>query len=252
MTAVQGSGPRNPKVWGPNYWISIQDFRPTSAGEIKPFFTQLAREQYETGVRNFYVEVPADKDEQIKAWFELSFGLQHISATLHDFTPVPLPAGVILRKPIESDLDAMALLERELTLHQNQSPVFSQLQAEPLEELKDEWREELDGDLLSLLVAEVDGKVVALSYGCTTEKSTLHSGVMRPENSATLAFCAVMPEFRGRGIGKAIASAVIEDLYRRGFTTIVTDWRATNQLSSITWPTMGFIPTLYRLHRAIY
>lgn len=251
MSAPIGSGPRNPNIWGPNYWISIQDYRPQSPTEIKPFFTKLADEQYAAGTRNFYVEVPTDKSEEIQVWFELGFGLQHISAELKSFTPNPAPEGLTIRKPIESDLDAMAFLEQSLTIHQIQSPVFSMQKIENLEELKSELREELEGDLLSLFVAEYEGKVVALSYGCTTEKSQLHSGVMRPKNSATFAFCAVLPEYRGKGIGKAIASVVIEDLYRRGFETIVTDWRATNQLSSVTWPKMGFIPTLYRLHRAI-
>jgi ribosomal protein S18 acetylase RimI-like enzyme len=74
---------------------------------------------------------------------------------------------------------------------------------------------------------------------------------MRPENSATFAFCAVLPEFRGQGIGKALASHVISDLYQRGFTTIVTDWRSTNQQASQIWPAMGFTPTYFRLHRSL-
>lgn len=251
MTQAFGSGPRNSEIWGPNYWISIQDYRPASAEEIKPFFTKLAEEQFDSGVRNFYVEVAADKKDQIQSWFELGFGLQHVSAQLDNFSPLPAPRGLVIRKPSENDLDEMAILEQSLTIHQQQSPVFSQLKTESLEALKEDLREEINGDLLSLFVAEFEGQVVALSYGCTTEKSQLHSGIMRPENSATLAFCAVLPEFRGRGFGKAIASQVVEDLYNRGFTTIVTDWRATNQLSSVTWPKMGFVPTLYRLHRAI-
>jgi ribosomal protein S18 acetylase RimI-like enzyme len=125
------------------------------------------------------------------------------------------------------------------------------LKPEPLEEIKAEWIDSLTDESLVTLVAEADGEVVALAYGCSTEKSQLHSGVMRPTNSATLAFCATLPEYRGRGIGKAIASAVIEELLNRGFETIVTDWRATNQLSSVTWPKLGFVPTLYRLNRSI-
>jgi ribosomal protein S18 acetylase RimI-like enzyme len=142
-------------------------------------------------------------------------------------------------------------LEQSLSLHQNESPVFSQLKADSIEDIEQEWSEDINNPELFTFVAELNGEVVGLAYGCSTEKSRLHSEVMRPENSATLAFCAVLPDFRGQGIGKAIASSVIDDLYKNGFETIVTDWRATNQLSSVTWPKLGFTPTLFRLHRAL-
>ncbi len=251
MAEVLKSGSRNHEVWGANYWISIQDYRPSDASEIKPFFTELARNQYAAGVRSFYVEVSAAAADQIQQWFELGFGLQHVSATLKKFSPTKTPPGILIRKPTVDDIEAMAHLEQSLTLFQNESPVFSQLKADDIEELKQEWRAEIDKYFLSLFVAEIDGEVIALSYGCSTEVSQLHSGIMRPENSATFAFCAVRKDLRGRGIGKAIASVVIEDLYKRGFSEIVTDWRATNQTSSNTWPKLGFNPTLYRLHRAV-
>ena len=54
-----------------------------------------------------------------------------------------------------------------------------------------------------------------------------------------------------KGIGKALTSAVINDLKGNGFKEIVTDWRITNQLSSVAWPKLGFRTTLIRLHRAL-
>jgi hypothetical protein len=36
-----------------------------------------------------------------------------------------------------------------------------------------------------------------------------------------------------------------------GYRTAVTDWRATNLLSSRTWPELGFRPAFLRLHRLI-
>jgi ribosomal protein S18 acetylase RimI-like enzyme len=251
MVEPLGSGPRNTAVWGSNYWISINDFRPVDASEIKPFFTQLAAQEFNNGVNNFYVEVLADKRDQVQEWFELGFGLQHVSAVLRNFLPAAVPLGVKIRPAVEADLDAIAVLEQSLSIHQNQSPVFSTLKPEPLEEIKAEWAESLTDKSLVTFVAEVDDEVVALAYGCSTEKSQLHSGIMRRHNSATLAFCATLPDYRGRGIGKAIASSVIEELFNRGFETIVTDWRMTNQLSSVTWPKLGFVPTLYRLNRSI-
>jgi len=251
MMEPLGSGARDARIWGPNYWISIQDYRPVSASEIKPYFTSLAEREYKLGARNFYVEVDATKKDQIQEWFELGFGLQHVSALLTVFAPEYIPAAVTIRRPTISDIPAIAILEQSLSLHQNESPVFSQLKADSIEDIEQEWSEDINNPELFTFIAELNGEVVGLAYGCSTEKSRLHSEVMRPENSATLAFCAVLPDFRGQGIGKAIASSVIDDLYKNGFETIVTDWRATNQLSSVTWPKLGFTPTLFRLHRAL-
>jgi hypothetical protein len=36
-----------------------------------------------------------------------------------------------------------------------------------------------------------------------------------------------------------------------GFTSAVSDWRATNLLSSRAWTALGFRPSFYRLHRRI-
>jgi ribosomal protein S18 acetylase RimI-like enzyme len=242
---------KNRATWGENCWLEYSHYGFQSPAEIKPFFTQLSQEKYAQGTRHFYVEVLADAQAEIQEWFELGFGLQHVSALLQDFKPVDPSANVVIRAPQEKDLSRIAELERELTIHQQAAPVFSLLEPESVEEVMDEWREDLDNHDLIKYVAEINGTVVGLAYGCSTEKSRLHSGLLRPANSATFAFCSVLPEYRGDGIGKALASAVIEDLYRKGFTSIVTDWRATNQLSSNTWPKLGFIPTIYRLHRAI-
>lgn len=242
---------RDPSVWGENCWLEYADYGFESPKEIKPFFTQLSQEEYEKGVRNFYVEVLADSQLEIQQWFELGFGLQHVSAILEDFTSVPPPQDVLIRAPRADDLAQIAELERELTIHQQGAPVFSALKPESAEEIINEWRSDLLDEGLIKFVAEYKGEVIALAYGCSTERSRLHSKLLRPQNSATLAFAAVAPQFRGEKIGRAVASRVIEELYATGFEHIVTDWRATNQLSSQTWPKLGFTPTLYRLHRAI-
>jgi ribosomal protein S18 acetylase RimI-like enzyme len=238
-------------IWGENSWLEYSNYGFQSPSEIKPFFTAFSEQKFNDGVRNFYVEVLADAQAEIQEWFELGFGLQHVSAFLKDFNTFMPSATTLIRIPREDDLQRVAELERELPIHQQGAPVFSQLEPESIEEIMNEWQNDLDDDGLIKFVAEVDGDVVGLAYGCSTERSRLHSGLLRPINSATFAFCTVDPQYRGKGIGKALASAVIRDLYGKGFTSVVTDWRATNQLSSNTWPKLGFIPTIYRLHRAI-
>lgn len=242
---------RDTSIWGDNCWLEYADYGFDSPEEIKPFFTQLAHEQYQKGIRNFYVEVLADSQSEIQQWFELGFGLQHVSGFLQDFQPVLPPQNFLIRVPEQGDLAQIVKLERELAIYQQGAPVFSALEPESEEEILQEWLGDLEDEGLIRFVAEYQGQVIALAYGCSTERSRLHSKLLRPHNSATLAFAAVLPEYRGYKIGRAVASRVIEELYASGFESIVTDWRATNQLSSHTWPKLGFIPTIFRLHRAI-
>ena len=97
----------------------------------------------------------------------------------------------------------------------------------------------------------VDGRVVGSAIGCSVEESGLHTGLTRPDNAAHLGFAAVFEDARGRGAGTALGATVIDWASAEGYPAIVTDWRATNLLSSRTWPKLGFRPTFLRLFRAI-
>ena len=242
---------RDESTWGKNAWLSYSDFEINNAHDVAAFFTEISASEIARGVDNFYVEVLANNSDQLNEWFKLGFEIQHVSAILNNFKSYPNTSDVLLRTPVEADLVAMAHLERELSIYQQGSPVFSMKEPEPLAEIIDGWREDLSNDEFVKYVAEVNQEVVGFAYGCSTEKSKLHSGLLRPKNSATFAFCTIDPSYRGRGIGKQLATRVIEALFESGYENIVTDWRATNPLASHTWPKLGFLPTMYRLHLKI-
>jgi ribosomal protein S18 acetylase RimI-like enzyme len=243
---------KNESIWGRNCWFTFSNFATTSPAASKRLFTEVSKFEASKGVNHFYVEVPANNPSEIQAWFELGFGAQHMSAILGDIAKTDSSAKI--RNATIEDIPAILEVERELAIHQMDAPVFSNVQPDDEAESAKDWRELFDSkenNGFVVKVAEVENQVVALSYGVSTEKSQLHSGILRPANSATLAHSTTIPKFRGKGIGKALAAAVINDLRAKGFSEIVTDWRVTNQLSSVTWPKLGFIPTVLRLHRAL-
>lgn len=100
-------------------------------------------------------------------------------------------------------------------------------------------------------MVERDGRVIGSAVGCPIEVSPSHTGLTRPPGAAFLGFAAVLPEARGLGAGRALGNAVLEWARGSGYPTVVTDWRVTNLLSSRTWPRLGWLPTFYRLYRAI-
>ncbi len=59
------------------------------------------------------------------------------------------------------------------------------------------------------------------------------------------------PRLAAPAIGQALGTTVLDWAAAEGYGAVVTDWRATNLLSSRTWPQLGWRPTFYRLHRAI-
>ena len=61
----------------------------------------------------------------------------------------------------------------------------------------------------------------------------------------------MFPEARGLGAGRALGEAVLAWSAEQGHACVVTDWRATNLLSSRAWPALGFRPTFLRLHRLL-
>ena len=75
--------------------------------------------------------------------------------------------------------------------------------------------------------------------------------LIRPDHAGFLGFAAVLPEARGLGAGRALGEAVHDWCVAEGFTSLATDWRATNLLSSRTWPRLGYRPTFLRLHRRL-
>ena len=74
---------------------------------------------------------------------------------------------------------------------------------------------------------------------------------MRPDHAGFLGFAAVLPEARGAGVGRALGTTVLDWAAAEGYPVVVTDWRATNLLSSRTWTRLGYRPTFLRLHRRL-
>ena len=89
------------------------------------------------------------------------------------------------------------------------------------------------------------------AIACALELSSLHRGPVRADHAGFLGFAAVLPAARGRGLGRALGEAVIDWAAQSGYRSVATDWRATNLLSSRTWPRLGFEPTFLRLHRLV-
>ncbi len=240
-------------AWGPNVWVESAGQAVTEAETVRDLYAAAASAWVERGLDAHYVLVPASDVALVDAWFRLGFGQQHV----HGIRDVPqtgaldLPPGVVVRPAERSDIPVLAQLDLALPQHQALAPTFSPGDVMTLEEAAAVWEESFDDEGFAYLVAEHAGQVVGVAVGCALEKSPGHTGLARPDHAGFLGFAAVLPEARGLGAGRAVGEAVLAWAAESGFTSAVADWRATNLLSSRTWPRLGFRPSFLRLHRRL-
>ncbi|WBQ07106.1 GNAT family N-acetyltransferase [Kribbella sp. CA-293567] len=243
--------PKASAAWGDNVWVERAGQAVREPEKIRDLYAVAATKWVADGQIAQYVMVPDDA-ELLDAWFRLGFGAQHAHAVRSaPAAPLPQRPGLTVRRARRDDIQALAELELVLPTHQGLAPTFSSGETLTLEEAFADWQESIDDPEYANFVAERNGKLIGSSVGCSVEKSSAHGGLARPGNAGLLAYAAVFPEARGAGAGRALGEAVLNWAAECGYTSVVTDWRVTNLLSSRAWPRLGFEQTFHRLHRLI-
>ena len=246
-----GQTKTNP-IWGANAWVESAGQAVTDAETVRDLYAVAAPVWVDAGLDAHYALVPAHDTALIDAWFRLGFGQQHVHGIreVSDASPTPA-AGLLVRVAERRDIPVLGELDLALPRHQTQAPTFSAGEVPTLAEAVAEWEEAFDEEGFYYVVVEHDGRVVGAAVGCTLDKSGTHLGLTRPDHAGFLGFAAVLPEARGLGAGRALGEAVHAWMAAEGFTSDVTDWRATNLLSSRTWPKVGYRRSFLRLHRRL-
>jgi GNAT superfamily N-acetyltransferase len=245
--------PRSREDWGSNVWVQPAGHAAEEAETVRDLYAFAARQWVDEGRTAHYALVPAWDGALVDAWFRLGFGQQHVHALRPVGPPEPATAreGLRIRRAGAADVPALAALDLLLPAHHRLSPVFSAAPVPALAEALDDWADDIGDPSIAAFVAERDGAVIGSAFGCPVERSTGHAGLARPYGAGLFAFAAVEPPARGAGIGSALGRAVLAWMAETGYRAAVTDWRATNLLSSRTWPRLGYQPTFLRLHRTI-
>lgn len=238
--------------WGPNIWVEGAGHAVEEAETLRDLYAHAAARWVDEGRTAHYTLVPSHDAALIDAWFHLCFGLQHLHAIQPPpASPIPESTKVTVRDARRDDIPHLAAMEVVLPEHQCRSPVFSSGGIPTLEESQAEWEDDFDDPTYKVLVAEHEGAFVGSAIGCALTKSSAHKGLLLADNAGFLGFAAVYPEHRGLGAGRALAEAVMNWSAEAGYDSVATDWRATNLLSSRTWPRLGFENTFARLHRVV-
>ena len=244
---------RDNDIWGSNTWVEYAGHAAREPELVRDLYAAAAEEWLARGRDRHYALVPASDPELVDAWFRLSFGAQHAAGIQE--TPSSTngsPPGVVVRRATTDDVEVAMALDLELPRHQERSPVFGPAAPPGItDEDRAEFLSEVDDPEVALFLAEIDGKAVGELLMVPVERSSMHSGLARPERAAFLTFAATLPEARGSGAGLALTNAGLTWAREQGYALTVVDWRETNLLASRFWPRRGFRRTFLRLYRAI-
>jgi GNAT superfamily N-acetyltransferase len=235
-------------TWGPNIWVESAGVAVQVGETARDLYAVAAARWVDEGRTAHYVIVPSHDAALVDAFFRLGFGLQHVHGIREPMAGLPDPT---VRRAREDDVPTLVTLDFELPAHQSRSPVFSSGPSFTHDEAVADAKESLELANYAIFVVERDGRVVGTSVGCPLTESSAHVGLSRPDDASFLGFAAVLPEARGTGAGREVGEAVLSWSAEAGYRSVVTDWRATNLLSSRTWPRLGFRPMFFRLHRLI-
>ena len=244
--------PKPAGTWGPNVWVESAGHAVKEPEDVRDLYAVAASRWVDEGATAHYALVPAYDEALIDAWFRLAFGHQHTHAVREVPTTPPLVSDFIVVRPAaRRDIPILAQLDLELPSHHGLAPTFAAGESATYDEALQEWEDDFDDPDFANFVAEHDGRLIGSAVGCRLEKSSAHKGLGMPENAGFLGFAAVFPDARGHGAGRALGEAVVEWSRTQQHSCVVTDWRATNLLSSRAWPALGFRPTFLRLHRLL-
>jgi GNAT superfamily N-acetyltransferase len=240
---------KDDEVWGPNVWVESAGHAVAEAEDLRDLYAAASERWVEEGRVRHYALVPATDAELVEAWWRAGFGQQHAGG-IREVPDVAWPDGV--RLATEEDLDALIELSPVIADHQARAPVFGVVQQSETEaELRADILEGLRNPEIGDLVVEQDGRIVGAFQIVPVELSSVHTGLARPDGAALLGWAATFPDVRGSGAGVALTEGGFAWARERGHTTMVTDWRVTNLLSSRFWPKRGFRESFLRLYRHI-
>jgi len=179
----------------------------------------------------------------VTSWEEVGFERVHargVRVPSGDQLADSFPEGYRARRASLEDLDIARALDQVQTAS---DPQTDGLPPGPVDE---EWRETLEDPDSSYVIVEYHGAPVGhavafpLSAHTGSTQSRLHlSGVV------------VLPEHRGRGVGRAMVRAVLDSAAAHDDTQVEVNWDTRNEVAQNFWRALGFRETHLRLRRVL-
>ena len=236
-------------VWVHFGGLALEDQENTEI--IRHVYAAAGQQWINDHVLNHYLVCPA-----IPAWlqagYSLTFGQEQayaITSVKESRPEVAAPEGIILREVTPSDADQLYSKGHWIATHLNTAPVWEPVPQQHLDNILPEYAKLADDPTSTTWVAVDGDQIVAYVVIYTADTGPEH--FLGVPTAAHFAAAATHPQYRKRGIGKALYTLILNIAHQQGYQTMFTDWRTTNLPAAYYWPGYGFEPFAYRLLRRV-
>ena len=229
-------------------WARYTGHAARDATTYRRLYRAIGRDWVEAGQRRHAVVAPDGDRVAREAFANLAFGREHVCAlaALADQPAEPPPAHVEIRDVTAEDFDLIVPLLPTLARHLSDPPCWAPRPASFYESLTEDYREDVADPKTAYRVALLDGVAVGFASW-----EPMPERVRIPAGAWALSHLAVLPEQRGRGVGRALTLDGLALLRERGVEVTWTDWRLTNMSAEPYWRTYGWRPYNVRYTRRI-
>lgn len=243
------------QIWGRSAWVRLpgsalaEGAGPHLVGRL---YAALGASWVRWGCFRHLVYVPRTEARLTRAWFELGFGVEAIEAVL-DFEDIPAPGGpppgVEIRRAGPDDRETLRGLSDLIWREQVQAPDWGIQFPEEVAGNREGWAETLDEPGAQIWLAFVGGQPAG-SLGFFHQPAE-PDNLLVPPDCCDITLAGTRPEFRGRGIMRALFQRGAAEMAAAGYRFCQTYWRSANLSAAQTWPRLGFRPAAYRLSRRV-
>lgn len=255
---------------GRHVWIHLPGHA-LASGQSPDLYADLyaaaAPRWLEMGAFDHYIMMPACDTAGMAIWFSLSFGQEMIHAMRSLAGTLP-PAveldGVTLRRAVADDRNAFVeQMSPLMAQHWGRAPLWSAYLPEETAQMREQFAELLTDDNTYVWLAERAANDVETTNGSDNGRILgyqVYQPVMPSDDSLTIPMTdraimldigATQPEWRSRGIARALTAVGMAAAAAAGYRVCVVDWRTTNLEAQRFWPGMGFQPAAFRLVRKV-
>lgn len=240
--------------FGRHVWVPFGGFSIAASNEyqnLRALYAAAGDIWIRDGILNHYLVCPAVQEWQ-RAAFSLSFGQEQayaVSSTIEERPEILPPQGITIREVQPEDASQLAASGHWIAAHLNKAPVWEPVPQQHLTEVRQGYAELADDDTSTTWIALDGEKLVAYVAIYTVDIGAIH--YLGTPKAAHFAAAATHPEYRKRGIGRALFTHILNVAHQQGYEQIFTDWRTTNLEADCYWPTFGFCPFAHRLLRRV-
>ena len=144
--------------------------------------------------------------------------------------------GLTVRRATSDDLDVVVALRLALLREYHDHPIYGRLRPDAERLARPIFAAQLDSDLEAVFLAEADAEAIGLLRCVETAASPL----LDPDRYCYLSSVYVRPEWRRRGVLRALFDAVTAWCRSRGLTEVRLHNVGSRAASAATWDSMGF------------